>query len=133
MIPHIDIENLIILQSADAAKLPESLTSLAEALQESCDQVRATGEDRLRFHTSWEPPFKVLKDWSKARPEVTLTLLADAFAKHHWLLKATIQSGKSDELVVSRIDDEFDAIFKEVYGCSFAEWEKKQTAPFAGL
>ena len=129
MLPQIDIENLLLLESSDAGTLDVSLTSLIEALQDACTELKGDGP-RLRFHTEWEPPFKALKAWSKQHPECTLTLWADAFAKHHWLLKATIHNGKSDELTASRIDDEFEAIFVEIYGCGFSEWEKQPRAPF---
>lgn len=130
MLPQIDIENLLLLESSDAGTVDAAVASLTEALTGECDNLKAEGT-RLRFHTQWEPPFKALKDWTKAHPECTLTLWADAFAKHHWLLKATVANGKSDELTVSRIDDEFDGIFREVYGCSFDDWEKKPSAPFS--
>jgi len=131
MLPQIDIENRLCLETADSGNLAETINQLQTLLEESSDQVRVNGTD-LRFHTEWEPPLKPLRAWSKEHPECKLTLWADAFAEHHWLLKATIQNGKCDELTVSRIDDEFDAIFQEVYGCSFEAWEQKPREPFSG-
>lgn len=129
MLPQIDIENLLLIESSDAGAFGASVESLTEALKEECTEIKSDGP-RLRFHSEWEPPLKALKKWSKEHPVCSLTLWADAFAKHHWLLKATIQNGKSEEMTVSRIDDEFEAIFAEVYGCSFAEWEKQPREPF---
>ncbi len=129
MLPQIDIENLLLVETSDAGTLDSSVAGLAEALTGECDQLKTEGP-RLRFHSEWEPPMKALKAWTKEHPECTLTLWADAFAKHHWLLKGTIQNGKSDEVMLTRIDDEFDGVFREVYGCTFEDWEKSPREPF---
>lgn len=130
MIPQIDIENLIVLKTQETAQLESHTEALADLLRAECKDVSIREPGAIRFHSQWEPPMKLLKSWTKEHPELMIELLAESFADHHWLLKAQIQTGKAEELTVSRIDDEFDSIFKEIFGCSLDEWEQKPTAPF---
>lgn len=130
MIPHIEIENRLQLHTQEPAKLAEKTEALAHLLASECDHVNQVEPGVIRFQSEWEPPMKLLKQWSKEHPESSLVLLSESFAKHHWLLKATVHAGKSDDLTVSRIDDEFESLFQEIFGCTFADWEKRPCPAF---
>lgn len=128
-----DITNLVSVESSDSAQKEAAFAALRKLAEEQFAPVRSAGDFQISFATSWEPPFKAIKTLSSQFPEVVFTVLGDAFAKHHWISKSTIRGGKQEDVVVTRIDDEFDGIFAEVYGISYDEWEKKQSAPFAHL
>lgn len=127
-----DINNLIILKSEDAEKRASAFTALESLVRENWDHVQVENE-AINFNTEWEPPYKELKAFSKEHPDVELLLLADAFANRHWICKSTIAAGKSDDLVLSRIDDDFDKVFEEIYGKSLVAWESAPSEPFGKL
>ncbi|WOO41765.1 hypothetical protein [Rubellicoccus peritrichatus] len=131
MLPQIDIENLIKVEFKDTASAAESTAALAKLIEAQCDKVELRGDNAVRFHSEWEPPFKLMKTWSKENPDATITIWADALAKHHWILKGTIAAGKSEEVTLSRVDDQFETVCKEIFGCTYDEWEKSPREPFA--
>lgn len=135
MEPHIPIENLLRLTGATAEARQSVLESFVAALAEisNVNSVRtgqSEGEAWVRFYSEWEPPFKALKKASGVQAEVTCVLLSEAFAKSHWLSRAEYLAGKGKELTVSRVDDEFDVIFFEIFGKDLPAWEAAQSAPF---
>lgn len=130
MLPQIDIENLIKVELKDSAPAAEPTAALAKLIEAECDNVEVRGDDRIRFHSQWEPPFKLLKAWTKENPGSTITVWADALEKHHWVLKGAITGGKSEEVTLSRVDDGFEVVCKEIFGCGYDEWEKNPRQPF---
>lgn len=127
-----DINNLIIVNADETAAREVAFQALEKLVRESWNHV-VVAKGAINFNTDWEPPFKQLKAFTKDHPDVELTLLADAFAHRHWICKSTIAQGKSKELVLSRIDDEFDGVFEEIYGRSYESWEKENVEPFAKI
>ncbi len=125
-----DINNLITVSGGDDAQREAALAALEQLARDNWNFVRVEN-GRVNFNTDWEPPFKELKALSKEHPEVELHLLADAYTNRHWICKGTIANGKSDEEAISLVDDNFDAVFKEVYGCTYEEWQKQPCEPFA--
>lgn len=132
---HIPIENLLLINAAT----PEARESFQAAFVEALKEVSSVRSLRVgqgencawvRFYCDWEPPFKQLKAVSKVHEQVPCVLLSDAFAKSHWLSKAEYLGGKGSELTVSRVDDEFEPIFQEVFGKDYASWEAQQTPSF---
>lgn len=130
MLPQIDIENLLKIEFQDNALAGESMAALAKLIETECDKVELRDNHAIRFHSQWEPPFKLLKAWTKENAGTSITLWADALAKHHWLLKATIAAGKSSEVTLSRVDDQFETVCKEIFGCTYDEWEKQPRESF---
>ncbi len=128
MNPKIEIENLLRIEGGG----DEVLQAAADSLAQAATNIRLDGHDCLRFSCEWDPPFKALRTVSQAYPGTALTLWSDAFAQHHWICKADIADGQCQETVVSRVDDAFEAIFAEVYGCSYRDWEQNPSPPFAG-
>ncbi len=126
-----DITNLVSVQSSDPAQRETAFTAIRQLAEDRFAPVRKAGDFQITFACSWEPPFKEIKALSSEFPEAEFLVLGDAFAKHHWISKSSIRNGKQEDVVVSRVDDEFDSIFTEVYGVSYETWEKKNTAPFA--
>lgn len=135
MEPHIPIENLLLINDATGEARQSVLDAFTEALKgiDSVENVQ-TGQSEnglwVRFYCDWEPPFKQLKQISKAQPEVTCTLLSDALVKSHWLSKARYVAGKGDELTVSRVDDDFPEVFRAIFDTEYATWEADRTPPF---
>ena len=124
-----DITNLITVTGGDDTQREAAAVALEKLVRENWDFTQAANGQVL-FNTEWEPPFKELKAFSKEHPEVELQLLADAYVKRHWVCKATIAKGKSDEEAISLVDDDFDAVFQDIYGCSYEVWEKNPSEPF---
>ncbi|QYY36274.1 hypothetical protein [Ruficoccus sp. ZRK36] len=127
-----DINNLITVIGGDDTQRGAALAALEKLVRENWDHVRVEGE-KINFNTDWEPPFKELKALSKEHPEVEFKLLADAFTNRHWLCSATIANGKSDEEAISLVDDAFDDLFVQIYGCSYEQWEKAPSEPFGKI
>lgn len=112
-LPKIDIDNIIAVATDDADQRQTALEAVQAIAAEAGDKLQ-TSDGRVYFHTEWEPPFKALKKLSKEMPDVTFTLWADAFAAHHWIAKVEYVAGKGEEETLSRIDDQFDAVFAEI-------------------
>ncbi|GHB91872.1 hypothetical protein [Cerasicoccus arenae] len=129
MTPKIDINNVIAVASTNAEQRQAAFEAVKQIAAEFGDKVQV-GEDRVLFHCEWEPPFKALKKLSKEMPDVSFTLWADAFQKSHWICKVEYLEGKGEEQTLSRIDDDFPGIFKEIFGIEEPSWQKKQTASF---
>ncbi|MBC2594517.1 hypothetical protein H5P28_09630 [Ruficoccus amylovorans] len=127
-----DINNLITVSGGDDAQRAAAFAALEKLAQDNWNFVR-TENGRVNFNTDWEPPFKELKALSKEHPGVEFNLLADAYTNRHWICKATIAEGKSNEEAISLVDDDFDAVFNEIYGCSYEQWEKQPCEPFVKL
>lgn len=132
---HIPIENLLLINDATPEARESFQAGFLEALKE-IDSVQNTrsgqGENCawVRFYCDWEPPFKQLKAVSKNHAEIPCVLLSDALVKSHWLSKAEYLGGRGSELTVSRVDDEFETVFQEVFGTDYASWEAQQTPSF---
>lgn len=135
MEPHIPIENLLLITDATNEARQSLQAAFVEALKEidSVSNVR-TGQDEgglwVRFYCEWEPPFKQLKKISKDHAEVSCVLLSDAFNKSHWLSKAHYVAGKGNEQTISRVDDDFDDVFQEIFGKDHAIWQAEMTPSF---
>ena len=128
------IANYLRLESADATALSDAqAAALAWISAEYTASMQTVGDHGYHFLTTWEPPFKQLKQLSKAHPLVTFTLWADAFATDHWICKSIFDAGKSEDWVVSIVDDAFESIFKEIYGQSYASWKTQPKPPFAAI
>lgn len=127
-----DINNLITVCGGDDAQREAATAALEKLAREQWNFVRVDN-GRVNFNTDWEPPFKELKALSKEYPEVEFRLLADAFTHRHWICKATIANGKSDEEAISLVDDDFEAVFQAIYGCTHEQWLKQPVEPFANV
>ncbi|MEM9227553.1 MAG: hypothetical protein AAGA45_06265 [Verrucomicrobiota bacterium] len=125
-----DINNLVTLSAGEDEARTAAFAALETCVKSNANQVNVL-TNAINFNTDWEPPFKALKVWSKEHPEVELILLADAFGHRHWICKSVFKAGKSSDMVLSLIDDEFEAVFEEIYGMPHADWEKAPTEPFA--
>lgn len=125
-----DINNLITVRTDDAEQREVAFAALEKLVRDNWDHV-VVAKGAINFNTDWEPPFKELKAFTKEHKDIEIVLLASAFSHRHWICKSIIAAGKSAEMVLSRIDDEFDGIFEEIYGRSYEAWEKEQSEPFA--
>lgn len=135
MEPLIPIENLLVLRDADASARKAAQEAFVAALAEAggASDVR-TGENAeeawVRFHCEWEPPFRAAKKTSDAHAGVSVVLYSDSFAASHWISKAEYSGGKGRELTLSRVDDEFDAVFAVMFDTDLAAWENNRSAAF---
>ena len=128
------IANYLRLESADATALSRALTAAQAWISaEYTASMQTIGDNGYYFLTTWEPPFKQLKQLSKEHPKVSWTLWADAFATDHWICKSIFTAGKSEDWVVSIVDDAFESIFKEVYGQSYSSWKTDPKPAFANI
>ncbi len=127
-----DINNLITLHADDAAQRDAAFSALESMAREKWDHLQVK-DGIINFNTDWEPPYKELKALSKEHPGVEFHLLADAFTKRHWICKSTIVAGKTEDLVLSLIDDDFEKVFAEIYGKSHSEWEADRSEAFVHL
>lgn len=128
-----DITNYLTFECDTVQCLDEAVEAFETLGADTYQDFKKIKAASFYFLIDWEPPFKELKQFSKKHPKVKLTLWGDAFSKHHWISKAIIEGGKSDNTVVSMVDDDFEPIFKEVYGCSFDTWNESRVEPFAQL
>ncbi|MEO0795663.1 MAG: hypothetical protein AAFX93_10890 [Verrucomicrobiota bacterium] len=125
----IDIDNVLEVSCDDAQKRESALSAAKDLVSEAGDKVQVS-DDRIFFHCEWEPPFKQLKKLSAAHTGVTFTLWSEAFQQHHWISKVDYVDGKGAEETLSRIDDEFPAVFKEIFSAEESSWEKSPTPGF---
>jgi len=128
-----DIANLLQLESADLTALEAASTAVRKWACNTYADTQVIGKDRYHFMTAWEPPFKKVKQLSKEHAAVQFTLWGDALSKHHWICKSIFSAGKSQDWVVSIVDDDFEQIFTEVYGQDYTQWKADPQAPFAAL
>lgn len=135
MEPLIPIENLLVLRDADASARKAAQEAFVAALAEAGEATDVlAGENAeeawVRFHCEWEPPFRAAKKTSDAHASVSVTLYSDSFAASHWVSKADYLAGKGRELTLSRVDDDFDGVFAEMFDTDLASWEANRSAAF---
>ena len=128
------INNRLTVQASDSAVLEDASKAVQSWIEQTAEiNPKESASPNFLFDTNWEPPFKAIKKLSKEHPEALFTLWGDAFSENHWISKSVIQAGKSEDWVVSIVDDSFESIFGEVYGQSYDQWRSTKDRPFQAL
>jgi len=123
----VEIYNKVRLAAVgDGCAREELLSALEAAVAEVADGPYVGLADGYLFPTSWEPPFKPMREFSKKFPAAKVELVSDAWKSGYWVGRAEYEGGKTlaEDTLTFNDGDAFEALFKEIHGVTCAEWRK---------
>ncbi len=124
-----------LIGDASACEREELLSALEQAVTTAAEGPYAPLADGYLFATSWEPPFKALREFAKKFPRAKVELTSDAFHSGYWISRAVYEEGKaaSENTLTFNDGAAFETLFKEIHGVGSEEWRKThKTGPIRG-
>lgn len=122
------INNTLIIEGGDEHQRNQAIDKLKTEL--NLDKVAnlQIHPHGLSFSNTWEPHFKIIKSVSKTFPDLTFTLLSDAYALSYWVSEAVYKNGKGEEKTLTLIDGQnFERVFEKIHGRTYQNWRNEQT------
>jgi len=123
----VEIYNKVrIVSAGEGCAREELLSALEQVVAECADGPYVAGNEGYLFPTSWEPPFKPLRDFSKKFPQAKIELTSDSWKAGYWIGRAEYEGGKAikEDTLTFNDGEAFEALFKEIHGVSCAQWRK---------
>lgn len=118
-----------------AAERAELQGAMEQIVLEVAEGPYAPTADGILFATSWEPPFKAMREFAKKFPAARVEMTSDAFHSGYWISRATYENGKTVAETTLTFNDgaPFESLFREIHGMSSEDWRKtNNTGPFRG-
>jgi hypothetical protein len=122
------INNTLIIDGGEENMRNQAIDTLKTQLNLDTVENLLVHPHGLSFSNAWEPPFKIIKGVSKQFPELSFTLLSDAYALSYWVSEAVYQGGKGEEKTLTLIDGQnFERVFEKIHGRTYQHWRNEQT------
>ena len=123
----VEITNKVRLVSAgEGCAREELLSALEQTVDGVAEGLYVVLPDGFLFPTSWEPPFKAFREFSKKFPQAKVELTCDSFKAGYWIGRAEYEAGKTlrEDTLTFNDGEAFQSLFKEIHGVSCDEWRK---------